>query len=65
MEERKDMSLDNPNTVDAIGIEKNTGIASVPKIGLSFLEKANEACADFGIRVRSAHHPDSQRQPGS
>lgn len=110
------MSLENTNTVDAIGIEKNTGIAvltifdsldwqdeeqhllslqrklnayfdfvesgeifqsypdakgrkividvigrfSIPKIGLGFLEKANEACADLGIKVRSIHRPDSQ-----
>src|SRR5215469_3883139 len=102
------MSLENPNTVDAIGIEKDTGRAiltivdswdwadkkrhllalqeklnayfnfvesgeiyesypkaagrkiiidiigrfPVPKEGLSFLEKSNEARADLGIKVR-------------
>lgn len=109
------MSLEKPNTVDALGIEKNTGIAiltivdswdwvdekrhllalqqklnayfnfiesgevfksypdaagrkiiidvvgrfSIPKSGVSFFERANEACADLGIKVRNIHHSGS------
>lgn len=112
------MPLDQPKTVDAIGIEKDSGMAvltivdswdwvdekrhllalqeklnayfdfiesgeifqsyakaagrkiiidvigrfPVPEIGLGFLEKANEACADLGIKVRHIHCPDSQLQ---
>ena len=115
------MSLDRPNTVDAIGIEKDTGIAiltivdswdwkheerhllalqeklntyfdfiesgeiyetypdaagrkviidvigrfPVPKTGLNFLEKANEACTDLGIKVRNTYYPGSQPQSGA
>lgn len=110
------MALDKPNTVDAIGIEKDTGAAiltitdswdwadeqkhllalqaklnayfcfieggeiwksypdaagrqvvidvvgkfPIPQIGMNFLNRATEACADLGVKIRSRHYPGSQ-----
>lgn len=32
----------------------------LPEIGLQFLEKANAACADLGVKVRNTYYPGSQ-----
>lgn len=110
-------SLDNPNIVDAVGVEKATGFIiltitdswdwsdegqhllalqaklnsyfdfiesgqifeeypnakgrkiiidvvtrfPLPEIGVQFLQKANQACADLNVKVRNTHYPGSQQ----
>lgn len=32
----------------------------LPEIGVQFLEKANQACADLGVKARNTYYPGSQ-----